>query len=215
MIPFTRVTGVAAPLPTPNIDTDVIMPKQFLKRIDREGLAIGAFHDLRFDETGAQRPEFVLNRPPYDNAKFLICGDNFGCGSSREYAVWGLLQLGIRAIIAPSISGIFFGNCEKNGLLALTLPAQKIDLLLAKLFDLATHEMAIDLEDQTIDIGNLRMGFDINPTQKQLLLSGADHIQQTLDRTDEISDFEALQKVHRAWLWARAPAKNDNSDIGI
>jgi 3-isopropylmalate/(R)-2-methylmalate dehydratase small subunit len=121
MTPFTTVRGIAAPLPTANIDTDVIMPKQFLKRIDREGLAEGAFHDLRFDENGVPREDFILNREPYSNARFLVCGTNFGCGSSREYAVWGLSQLGIRAILAPSFGGIFFGNCEKNGLLAIEL----------------------------------------------------------------------------------------------
>lgn len=203
MIPFTRVTGVAAPLPTPNIDTDVIMPKQFLKRIDREGLAIGAFHDLRFDQSGQTRPDFVLNTAPYDKATFLVCGDNFGCGSSREYAVWGLLQLGIRAIIAPSISGIFFGNCEKNGLLALTLPKEEVDQLMADATDPETCQMTIDLDTQTIMTGAIKLTFDINPTRKQLLLSGADHIQSTLDQSAAIAEFEARQVVRRPWLWAR------------
>ena len=203
MTPFTRVTGIAAPLPTPNIDTDVIMPKQFLKRIDREGLAIGAFHDLRFDASGAPRPDYVLNRAPYDQAKFLICGDNFGCGSSREYAVWGLLQMGIRAIIAPSIAGIFFGNCEKNGLLAITLPAADVELLMAHADRPRDASMTIDLEAQTIEAGALRVTFDITEARKALLLSGADHIQQTLDRAGAIADFETEQATQRHWLWTR------------
>ncbi|WP_299687877.1 3-isopropylmalate dehydratase small subunit [uncultured Tateyamaria sp.] len=203
MTPFTTVTGVAAALPTPNIDTDVIMPKQFLKRIDRAGLAIGAFHDLRFDTDGQTRPDFVLNRAPYNQAKFLICGDNFGCGSSREYAVWGLQQLGIRAIIAPSISGIFFGNCEKNGLLAITLPPGDVDLLMAHADTPRTALMTIDLDAQTITAGPLRIGFDIPAARKALLLSGADHIQQTLDRAATITEFEAKQAATRHWLWAR------------
>lgn len=203
MTPFTTLTGIAAPLPTPNVDTDVIMPKQFLKRIDREGLAIGAFHDLRFDDTGSPRPDFVLNQAPYDEAKFLICGDNFGCGSSREYAVWGLQQLGIRAIIAPSIAGIFFGNCEKNGLLAITAPPEDVALLMAHAQTPGTCQMTINLEAQTIETGALRVSFDITPARKQLLLSGADHVQQTLDRASEIAAFEAWQTDRRPWLWTR------------
>ncbi|NSX53760.1 3-isopropylmalate dehydratase small subunit [Parasulfitobacter algicola] len=202
MIPFTKVSGIAAPMPAPNIDTDIIMPKQFLKRIDREGLAIGAFHDLRFDETGAERPEFVLNKIPYRSAKFLICGDNFGCGSSREYAVWGLLQLGIRAIIAPSISGIFFGNCEKNGLLAITVPQADVDPLVAHASLPETSEMQIDLHNQTILASSLCVPFEISDTRKQLLLSGADHIQTTLNATDQIRAFEKKQQSHAPWLWA-------------
>ncbi|EBA12635.1 3-isopropylmalate dehydratase small subunit [Roseobacter sp. CCS2] len=203
MTPFQTVSGVAAPLPMANIDTDVIMPKQFLKRIDREGLAIGAFHDLRFDETGKPRPDFILNKLPYNAAKFLICGDNFGCGSSREYAVWGLQQLGIRAIIAPSIAGIFFGNCEKNGLLALTLPQPDIDHLMHCAMSGDTCMMVIDLNAQIIHTASKRISFDIPDARKQLLLSGADHVQQTLDQTDLIATFEADQADRRPWLWSR------------
>lgn len=203
MIPFQTVKGVAAPLPTPNIDTDVIMPKQFLKRIDREGLAIGAFHDLRFDASGAERPGFILNQERYRDAKFLICGDNFGCGSSREYAVWGLLQLGIRAIIAPSISGIFFGNCEKNGLLAITLPQPDVDLLLLHAADPDTCFIEIDLPQQTIKAGVKSVRFDINETRKSLLLSGADHVQMTLDMSAQIQAYEKEQRTNEPWLWNR------------
>ncbi len=206
MTPFTTVTGIAAPLPTANIDTDLIMPKQFLKRIDREGLAIGAFHDLRFDATGAERPEFILNQHPYRAAKFLICGDNFGCGSSREYAVWGLLQLGIRAIIAPSIAGIFFGNCEKNGLLAITLPKSDVALLLSRAVGRDTCTIEINLKAETIKADGLAMPFKINQNRKQLLLTGADHIQRTLDMSPQIQAYEKDQHRTRPWFWNRPSA---------
>ena len=185
MTPFTLHRGIAAPLPRPNIDTDVIMPKQFLKRIDREGLAEGAFHDLRKD------PGFVLNRPPWDGASILVCGENFGCGSSREYAVWGLMQLGIRAIIAPSIAGIFFGNCEKNGVLAITPPADVVDALMALAGDPATAEMEVDLPAQLIRHANGETRFDIPAARKALLIDGKDHIARTLEHAADIDAFEA------------------------
>lgn len=190
MKPFTTVRGIAAPMPADNIDTDVIMPKQFLKRIDREGLAEGAFHDLRFDPTGTPRPDFVLNRAPYDKARFLVCGANFGCGSSREYAVWGLAQLGIRAIIAPSFAGIFFGNCEKNGVLAIELPRQTVDMLLARVADRKTAELEIELENRNIVAGQDCIRFEIGDARREALLSGRDHIAVTLDHADEIRAFE-------------------------
>lgn len=201
MEPFTTLKAIAAPLPAPNIDTDVIMPKQFLKRIDRAGLAEGAFHELRFDESGTQRPEFILNRPPYDQAKILIAGKNFGCGSSREYAVWGLMQLGFRAIIAPSIAGIFFGNCEKNGLLAITLEETEVNHLLQIAATPETAEMTIDLRDQSIQtVDGQIFGFEIATARKQLLLSGADHVRLTLNDAPAVRAFEGQYFGSRPWM---------------
>ena len=194
MTPFNTVRGIAAPLPADNIDTDVIMPKQFLKRIDREGLAEGAFHDLRFDENAALRPDFVLNRAPYNRASFLICGANFGCGSSREYAVWGLTQLGIRAIIAPSFAGIFYGNCEKNGLLAIELPREQVDALSALAADPESAELEINLQAQKIAASDSQFSFEIGTARKKALLSGEDHIATTLAYSDDIRAYEASSR---------------------
>ena len=204
MKPFHIESGIAAPLPQPNIDTDVIMPKQFLKRIDRKGLAEGTFHDLRFDRIGIAQPDFVLNQSPYENARFLVCGANFGCGSSREYAVWGLQQIGIRAIIAPSFAGIFYGNCEKNGLLAITLPKQDIDDLLSQVSHAGTAELSIDLPAQRISLASgAFLTFEINPSRKQLLLEGADHVEQTLAYAEDIRKFELGQRKEAGYLWDR------------
>ena len=165
---FERETGIAAPLPLPNIDTDVVMPKQFLKRIDREGLAEGAFHDVRYDADGRERPDFVLNRPRFRSARFLVAGRNFGCGSSREHAVWGLLQNGIRAIVAPSFAGIFFGNCEKNGLLAITLEEEAVARLLCRLEDADSPEITIGLENCRItDPDGVAIGFQIAAARRR------------------------------------------------
>lgn len=191
MKPFKVVKGIAAPMPLPNIDTDVIMPKQFLKRIDREGLAEGLFHDLRYDNEGNRRPDFILNQPEYRGAKFLVCGQNFGCGSSREHAVWGLLQNGIRAVLAPSFAGIFFGNCEKNGLLAITLPEKEIEAIISSLTASSVKELAIDLEEQSVELANGHIvNFEIDTVRKQNLLLGLDHIAETLKYADDIREFE-------------------------
>ncbi|MBM1634340.1 3-isopropylmalate dehydratase small subunit [Sulfitobacter mediterraneus] len=191
MTPFTSVTGIAAPMPLPNIDTDVIMPKKFLKRIDREGLAQGVFHDLRFDENGNERSGFVLNRAGYRNARFIVAGRNFGCGSSREHAVWGLLQQGIRAIIAPSFAGIFFGNCEKNGLLAVELPEDKLTVLLETISDGDRAELTIDLDAQKIrPAQGAALEFDIDAGLRRNLMLGLDHIEETLQYADGIRAYE-------------------------
>ena len=185
MTPFTIHRGIAAAMPMPNVDTDVIMPKQFLKRIDREGLAEGAFHDLRKD------PAHVLNRAPWTRASILVCGENFGCGSSREYAVWGLMQLGIRVIIAPSIAGIFFGNCEKNGLLAITPPSNIVDALMALAAEADTAEMEIDLPRQRIRHAAGEIPFEISERRKRLLIEGKDHVARTLEHAADIDRYEA------------------------
>lgn len=206
MTPFTTLTAIAAPFPQANIDTDVIMPKQFLKRIDRAGLAEGVFHDLRFTD-GVPNPNFILNKPLYARSEILICGDNFGCGSSREYAVWGLIQLGIRAIIAPSFAGIFFGNCEKNGLLAVTLPQTIVTDFLTQALEPTTACFTIDLLNQEItDSASRTTTFEIGASRKEALLSGADHIETTLNDCAEIAHFEHGQRKNTAWLW-RVPPK--------
>lgn len=206
MTPFRTLTAIAAPFPQANIDTDVIMPKQFLKRIDRAGLAEGVFHDLRLTE-GVVNPGFILNQAPYDAAEILVCGDNFGCGSSREYAVWGLMQFGVKVIIAPSFAGIFFGNCEKNGLLAITLPEATVAHLLSVVQTPSTACLEIDLPHQKIrDVAGNTVTFEIGISRKDALLSGADHIETTLSDEADISKFEGLQKLAKPWLWL--PKKN-------
>lgn len=198
---FERETGIAAPWMLPNIDTDIIMPKQFLKRIDRQGLAEGAFHDVRRDGNGQIKQDFVLNLPRYAGAKFLIAGRNFGCGSSREHAVWGLQQIGIRAIIAPSFAGIFFGNCEKNGLLAITLPEQDVANLARWVETAPSADMTIDLFDCTISLPDgSRKSFEIGAARRRNLLEGLDHVAETLRHSEEIMAFQKRHLERMPWL---------------
>lgn len=206
MQPFRSVTGIAAPLPAANVDTDVIMPKQFLKGIDRRGLDRGVFFDLRFDETGAPRPDFVLNQPPWRDAAFLVVGPNFGCGSSREHAVWGLAQLGIRALVGTSFAGIFFDNCARNGLLAITLPPDAHAPLLAAASRPETSRLTIDLEAQAIRAASGVTPFVVEPTRRQALLDGLDAVGMALARADEIRAFEARHFERSPWLKPAAAA---------
>lgn len=196
--PFERVSGFIAALPAANIDTDVIMPKTFLKGIDRSGLEKGLFHDLRFDEQGAPRQEFVLNQSPWANAAFLVTGANFGCGSSREHAVWGLRQFGIRAIIAPSFAGIFFDNCARNGLLAIEAENETVRILTESAARGA--EITIDLEAQTIETENGAAGFEISERRKFMLQKGLDAVGMTLQWRNEIEAFQTRYLGARAWL---------------
>ncbi|WP_411957795.1 3-isopropylmalate dehydratase small subunit [Paracoccus homiensis] len=199
MEPFVRVSGIAAPMPGANIDTDVIMPKQFLKGIDRTGLDHGLFHDLRFDGP-TERPDFVLNRNGNREARFLIVGPNFGCGSSREHAVWGMMQFGIRALIGTSFAGIFQDNCGRNGLLALSLPADQV----AALLDKAGGDglaMTVDLERCRIEHEDGQIQFDIEPGLRRQLLDGQDAIGLTLGWRKEIADFQ--KRLHHAQPWLR------------
>lgn len=200
MQPFTRVTGIAAPLPAANLDTDVIMPKQFLKGIDRSGLAGGVFFDLRFDAAGAPRPDFILNQSAWGDARFLVVGPNFGCGSSREHAVWGLAQLGVRALIGTSFAGIFYDNCARNGLLAIVLPPEAHALLLEAATDPDSNEMAIDLATQAILSRGGRVPFEIEPDRREALLEGLDPVGMALRRLDEIRAFEAAHYAASPWL---------------
>ena len=189
--PFTLVTGKAAPMLAANIDTDVIMPKQFLKGIDRSGLDRGLFFDLRFLPSGEPNPEFVLNQPAWQGASFMVVGPNFGCGSSREHAVWGLKQMGIRALIGSSFAGIFYDNCQRNGVLLITLDEAVLQTLGKTVSQADQAQISVDLEAQQIRLADGEViAFQIDTLRKSALLLGLDAIGSTLQRSDEIKAFE-------------------------
>jgi 3-isopropylmalate/(R)-2-methylmalate dehydratase small subunit len=197
---FTTLTGIAAVLPMINVDTDMIIPKQYLKTIKRTGLGKGLFAELRYDEAGATLPEFVLNKKPYADAKILITGENFGCGSSREHAPWALLDFGIRCLIAPSFADIFYNNCFKNGILPITLPQAEIDKLIDDAGRGANATLSIDLAAQEIrgpDGGTIR--FEIDPFRKRCLMEGLDDIDLTLEKESAIETFEQRARLERPW----------------
>lgn len=202
MEPFLSVSGRAAPLPAPNIDTDVIMPKTFLKGVDRKGLDIGAFNLLRF-RNGQPDPDFILNKPGYEGARFLVVGPNFGCGSSREHAVWGLAQIGVRALIGSSFAGIFDDNCRNNGILTIKLAQNVVSELLERIGDADFNRLTIDLPAQTIlheASGDLIL-FEIELTRKEALASGLDAISATLLYADDIRGFEATHSAANPWFF--------------
>jgi 3-isopropylmalate dehydratase small subunit len=202
MQPFVSLTAPAAPLDMANIDTDQIIPKQFLKTVDREGLGRGLFHDLRFDHQGAEKPGFVLNDPRFAGAGMLIAGDNFGCGSSREHAAWALLDFGIRCVIAPSFADIFYNNCFQNGVLPIALPEAAVQALMDEAKG-GNHVFAVDLESQTVTApSGVRFEFDIDPGRKEKLLKGLDAIGETLQSADAIDRHESGQALTRPWLEA-------------
>ena len=204
MQPFIRLDGKAAPLPLANIDTDQIIPKQFLKTVDREGLAKGLFYDLRFDEQGREKPDFTLNRPEYKGAAVLVTGDNFGCGSSREHAPWALMDFGVRCVIAPSFAEIFYGNCLNNGLLPVALPPEQVDELMDEARG-GNHVFSVDLETQTVTAPSGKAyRFDIDPAAKEKLLKGLDAIGETLQHAADIDVFEMKQALAKPWLEDRA-----------
>ena len=198
---FTQLTGVAAPLPMINVDTDMIIPKQFLKTIQRTGLGKHLFDEMRYATDGSELPDFILNKPAYRKAQILIAGENFGCGSSREHAPWALLDFGIRCVIAPSFADIFHGNCFKNGILPIVLPQSEIDKLLDDASRGANAVISIDLERQEIrgpDGGCIT--FDVDPFRKQCLLNGWDDIGLTLRHAPSIDAFEDRRKLSEPWL---------------
>ena len=205
MQPFTKVTAVAAPLELPNIDTDRIIPARFLRK-PKEGLGGLLFHDVRFDDQGNEREDFVLNQAPFRAAKVLVVADNFGCGSSREAAVWVLEHHGIRCVIAPSLGDIFHENCYKNGLLPVILPRDVVAALRAQLHAHPGASMTVDLEAQTVTApdGTIHR-FDVDPFRKQALLTGQDEIALTLGYEKEIAAFEARQAREMPWLDPRLP----------
>jgi 3-isopropylmalate/(R)-2-methylmalate dehydratase small subunit len=200
---FTKLRAVAAPLPMVNVDTDKIIPKQFLKTIKRTGLSKGLFYELRFDEAGRPKAGFVLDQPAYREAKILVAGANFGCGSSREHAPWALLDFGIRCVIAPSFADIFYNNCFKNGILPIALPQDQVDLLMDDAERGSNAVVSVDLESQTItgpDGGELH--FEIDPFRRHCLLNGLDDIGLTLEKQAAIDSFEDSQRISQPWLYA-------------
>ena len=203
MEPFLSLAGIAAALPMANLDTDQIMPKQFLRGVDREsGLAEGFLHDLRFAAPGQPRPGFILNQAPWTKATILVTGPNYGCGSSREHAVWGMRQLGLRCVIGSSFGGIFADNCARNGVPAILLPLAEVERLLTLAANAATCKMTVDLEQQTIatpaDGRTLRFEFD--PLRRHMLLKGLDAVGLTLESADDIRKFEQAYLHAQPWL---------------
>jgi 3-isopropylmalate dehydratase small subunit len=200
MKPFTQLTGTAAPLPIANIDTDQIIPKQFLKTVSREGLAKGLFYDLKTKADGSPDPSFVLNKPAYATASILITRENFGCGSSREHAPWALLDQGLRCVIAPSFADIFYNTCFKNGLLPVALPREVVDQLIEQAGG-PNHVFTVDLASQTVTAPDGKVhSFDIDQGRKASLLAGLDDIGETLRHEDAIAAFEDKRKLTQPWL---------------
>jgi 3-isopropylmalate/(R)-2-methylmalate dehydratase small subunit len=198
---FTSLTGVAAPLEITNVDTDMIIPKQYLKTIKRTGLGSGLFAELRYKEDGSENPDFVLNKPAYRNAKILVAGDNFGCGSSREHAPWALLDFGISCVISTSFADIFFNNCFKNGILPVTVSPDNLAKLMDDAKRGANATVSVDLEAQEIrgpDGGVIR--FEIDPFRKHCLLNGLDDIGLTLKKSTHIEAFEQKSAAERPWI---------------
>ena len=200
MQPFTTLDAKAAPLDIANLDTDQIIPKQFLKTVERVGLGKGLFYDLRFDEQGNAKPGFVLNDPRYASAGVLIAGDNFGCGSSREHAPWALLDFGVRCVIAPSFADIFYNNCFQNGLLPIALPADQVRALMGEAKG-GNHVFSVDLESQTVTApSGAKFTFEIEPGRKEKLLKGLDAIGETLQAAKSIDVYEMRQALAKPWM---------------
>lgn len=198
---FQTVSSVAAPLPMVNVDTDKIFPARFLKTIERSGLGKYAFRDLRYTEGETEDPNFVLNQPAYRDAKILITGANFGCGSSREHAPWALYDMGIRCIIGPSFADIFFNNCFKNGILTIKMPTETVDALMTDAQKGSNTAMTVDLEDQIITRpGERNISFEIDPFRKYCLMNGLDEIGLTLRKEDKIKAFEVKRAAATPWL---------------
>ena len=196
---FTTLQGIAAPLPIVNIDTDMIIPKQFWKTIKRTGLGVSLFYEMRYDTEGKLIEDFVLNTKPYDNSKILVAGDNFGCGSSREHAPWSLKDFGIRCVISTSFADIFYNNCFQNGILPIVVKAEELDRLMSAAG--SQLEFNIDLPNQSIQAGNHSINFDIEDHRKERLLQGLDDIGITLGYKEDISSYESNKKTQKPWLF--------------
>jgi 3-isopropylmalate/(R)-2-methylmalate dehydratase small subunit len=200
---FTQLTGVAAPMPEINIDTDRIIPKNYLKTIKRTGLGTALFAEMRYDDKGKENPDFILNKPAYRQSEIIVAGDNFGCGSSREHAPWVLLDSGIRCVISTSFADIFFNNCFKNGILPIKLPQEDVDKLMIDAENGANAKLTVDLEKQEIhrpDGGVIK--FDIDPFRKHCLLNGLDDVGLTLQHEKQITDYEQKLNADKPWLAA-------------
>jgi 3-isopropylmalate/(R)-2-methylmalate dehydratase small subunit len=198
---FTTLTGIAAPMPLVNIDTDMIIPKQFLKTIARTGLGKNLFDEMRYTQDGAEIPDFVLNQPAYRKAEIIVAGDNFGCGSSREHAPWALLDFGIRSVISTSFADIFYSNCFKNGILPIVLPPQAVAHLMDDARKGANARITVDLPSQTVTASDGTVfGFEIDPFKKHCLLNGLDDIGLSLEKAASIDRFEKAASTLRPWV---------------
>jgi len=198
---FEKITGVAAPMPLINVDTDMIIPKQFLKTIKRSGLGKNLFDEMRFDDDGNEIPDFVLNKSQYRDAEILVAGDNFGCGSSREHAPWAIKDFGIRCVIAPSFADIFYNNCFKNGILPIALPQEQVDMLMKDAEKGSNARMIVDLEAQTVTTSDGEIvSFEIDAFKKHCLLEGLDDIALTLEKGPAIDSFEQKADAARPWV---------------
>jgi len=198
---FDKLSGVAAPMPLVNIDTDMIIPKQFLKTIKRSGLGANLFDEMRFDQDGNEIADFVLNKPAYRKAEIIVAGENFGCGSSREHAPWALLDFGIRAVISTSFADIFYNNCFKNGILPIKLPKEQVDALMEDAERGENARITVDLESQTISASDgAEFHFEIDPFRKHCLLNGLDDIGLTLEKKAAIDSFEKGYQAEMPWV---------------
>ena len=197
---FNILKGIPAHLSMINVDTDMIIPKQFLKTIKRTGLGKGLFYEMRYDETGKKIKEFVLNQEPHNNSSILLVGKNFGCGSSREHAPWALLDFGIKCVIGPSFADIFYNNCFKNGMLPIILDEKKIEELIQ--YSKRKENIEINLTEQQIMFGNKRIKFEIDPFKKKCLLNGLDDIALSLEKSEKISSFETELKNKKPWIFS-------------
>ena len=198
---FEKLSGVAAPMPLVNIDTDMIIPKVFLKTIKRSGLGVNLFDEMRYDREGNEKPDFVLNKPQYRDAKILVAGDNFGCGSSREHAPWAIADFGIKCVISTSFADIFYNNCFKNGILPLVLPEDAVDILMKDAEKGANSIIEVDLENQTIVSSDGEIfRFEVDPFKKHCLLNGLDDIGLTMEKEDHIAAYES--KASQQFPWA-------------
>jgi 3-isopropylmalate/(R)-2-methylmalate dehydratase small subunit len=197
---FTTLSAIAAPMPLQNIDTDMIIPKQFLKTIKRTGLKEGLFYEMRYTVDGMKIEDFVLHRAPYDQAQIVVAYENFGCGSSREHAPWALLDFGIRCVIAPSFADIFYNNCFKNGILPVVLPREQVESLMQAAQ--AGQSVTVDLANQSVTAGNHQFSFEMDPFRKKCLVEGLDDIGLTLQKKSAIDSFEAKARAEKPWLFA-------------
>tara|TARA_E500000178_G_C16766611_1_gene637231 strand:- start:47 stop:655 length:609 start_codon:yes stop_codon:yes gene_type:complete len=198
---FEKISGIAAPMPLINIDTDMIIPKQFLKTIKRSGLGVNLFDEMRYDDNGDEIPDFVLNKPAYRSSEIIVAGDNFGCGSSREHAPWAIKDFGIRCVIAPAFADIFYNNCFKNGILPITLPQDQVDVLMKDAEKGANARMEVDLVAQQIITSDGEViSFEVDEFKKRCLLEGLDDIGQTFQKVAAIDSFEAKASVARPWV---------------
>lgn len=198
---FTTLTGIAAPMPLVNIDTDMIIPKQFLKTIHRSGLGKNLFDEMRYDAQGNEIPDFVLNQPAWRDSQIIVAGDNFGCGSSREHAPWALLDFGIRCVISTSFADIFYNNCFKNGILPIVMPPEVVEVLMEDAKKGANARMTVDLESMTVTTSDGQsFPFELDPFRRHCLLNGLDDIGLTMEKAPAIDAYEAQMAQSRPWV---------------